>query len=100
MLVAGTETAPVSEPSWRRTSETPKPRLLIVFSMSPSCVGTPDASVSSSVSAVKLLRADDEKTPEVSMALFRYSITYLMVLFLVLCVDHFWVVDRFWGALL
>ncbi len=49
--------------------------------------------------AFRLYRADEASTPDAAMDLFRYSINYLMVLFLVICVDHFWVIDRFWGKL-
>lgn len=49
--------------------------------------------------AIALMRADAESTPAVSMGFFKYSITYLMVLFVVMCVDHFVVVERFWGRL-
>ena len=47
-----------------------------------------------------LMRADEAATPETSMALFRYSITYLMILFLLMCTDHFCVIDPFWEAIL
>ncbi len=50
--------------------------------------------------AFRLMRADDASTPEVSMALFRYSITYLMVLFILMCTDHYWVIDAFWEPVL
>ena len=52
------------------------------------------------VGAVWLLRADEQSTPRVSMQLFRYSIVYLMILFILLCVDHYLIIDRFWRKLI
>ena len=48
--------------------------------------------------AIKLYRADEKTTPALAMDLFRYSISYLMVLFIVICVDHFWVINLSWGG--
>lgn len=50
--------------------------------------------------AWRLMRADQATTPDISMALFRYSITYLMVLFMIMCTDHYWVIDPFWEPVL
>ena len=50
--------------------------------------------------SIQLYKADESSTPTVAMDLFRYSITYLTILFIVLCVDHFVVIDRFWGAII
>lgn len=48
----------------------------------------------------RLMRADETKTAAISMQLFRYSITYLMVLFIVMCTDHYWVLEPSWESLL